>query len=96
MLEETSDAFSSCGTVNADFADFASLVLSDFKELLNRPYLTDEQLQAMLRVAMMACPEKSHGSSTWAHFIAHYLQQTANSNAAPWAQDMDAAETAGA
>lgn len=96
LLEQTSDAFSSCGAVNADFADFASLVLADFSDLLDRPGMTDEQLQTMLRLAMMQCRDKAQGSSSWASFMAHHLAQAANSNRNRWSDLPAAAETAGA
>lgn len=80
LLEETSDAFDTYGVINADFADFAALAISDFKDLLGRPALTRTQLQIMLRLAMNECRDKAQGSSTWAAFVAHHLAQTANRN----------------
>jgi len=49
LLEETSDAFASSGTINMDYAGFAAMALSDFKSLLDNPDLTDMELRCMIR-----------------------------------------------
>jgi len=50
LLEETHDVFEDCaGGVNADYAAFASLSLSDFKSLLDNPELTGKELRRILR-----------------------------------------------
>lgn len=77
LIEETNDAFSSCGSVNADYADFASMALADFKTILQDPQLTSWQLKQLIRKAMAANTESDPRS--WASFVAHYIAQTANS-----------------
>ena len=52
LIEETNDAFYSCGHMNTDFADFASLALGEFRHALRDPRLSPRDLRRMLRDAM--------------------------------------------
>lgn len=79
LIEETNDAFSSCGSMNADYAEFAALSLSEFKNILSDPNLTRDQLTRILRRAMTKHQDKDAGS--WSAFMAHHIARAANLNA---------------
>ena len=80
LIEETNDAFSSCnGCVNADYAEFATLALSEFKHVLRTPCLTRRQLTKMLRSGMLKHKDIDP-EGCWSTFMAHYVTQTANKN----------------
>lgn len=80
LLEETNDAFISCaGSLNADYAAFASMRLSEFKALLENPHLTDRDLRRILRKAEQGHPGKDPEGS-WASYMAHYVTRNANEN----------------
>lgn len=76
LIEQTNDAFACYDAVNADFAEFATLALSDFKEALRNPNLTRGQLTQMLRRGMMKHQDKDPGS--WAAFMAAHIARAAN------------------
>jgi hypothetical protein len=78
LVEETRDAYSSfSGGVNADYAEFASLSLSAFKDILHNPDLTDRDLRRMIRGGMKTHKGKSP-ASCWATFMALYIAHNAN------------------
>ncbi len=84
LIEETSFAYRSFlrhDYMNSDFADFASMALSQFKNVLRDPELTRERLEVILRKGM-----KKHRAldtnSCWTSFMAHYVTKSANSNQA--------------
>ena len=81
LIEETNDAFSSCGNINADYAEFATLALSEFKHILRNPRLTRHQLTKMLRAGMTEHKDVDPGAN-WAVFMAHYIAKTSNRDAA--------------
>jgi hypothetical protein len=76
LIEETNDAFACCGAVNADFADFAALALSEFKNVLGNPNLTQEQLIDILRGGMNKHQDKDPNS--WSVFMAQHIARAAN------------------
>ncbi len=80
LIEETNDAFFSCdGCVNADYAEFATLALSEFKHVLHNPRLTGHQLRKMLRTGASRHKDIDP-ESCWSTFMAHYVAQTSNKN----------------
>lgn len=80
LIEETNDAYSSFGgTVNADYAEFASLALSEFKNALHKPDLTDHELRHIIRKGMNQ-HRKKNPSSCWATFMALYVANGSNAN----------------
>lgn len=79
LLEETSDAFSSCGTVNSDYAEFAALALSEFKHALRKPTLTSRQLRQILRDGMLKHRALKPNTS-WAAFLADHIEHASNGN----------------
>jgi hypothetical protein len=81
LIEQTNDAFSCYDAVNADFAEFATLALSDFKDALRNPNLTRGQLTMMLRRGMIKHRDKDPGS--WAAFMASHIAKAANIDPAP-------------
>ncbi len=79
LIEKTNDAFRNCDSVNMDYAEFASLALSDFKEILKNPYLTGRDLRRIIR--------KGHNNhkatdqqESWASFVAGFIAQSSNEN----------------
>ena len=80
LIEETSEAFSYCGSVNADYAEFATLALSDFRNILKSPDLTGGELRKILRKAMNKNKDKT--ASSWSALMAQHVTSTANSNIA--------------
>lgn len=80
LIEETNDAFyGSDGHMNADYAEFASLALSEFKHVLRNPRLTRGQLTAMLRTGMLKHKDIDP-ESNWSSFMAHYITRSSNRN----------------
>lgn len=80
VIEETNDAFSFCGSVNTDYAEFAALSIHAFKQALSDPGLTRGQLVQMLREGMRAHPPEDHNQSGWAGMMARYVTHRANTN----------------
>ncbi len=83
IIEETSSAyhsFSQHSYMNADFADFASMALGQFRNALRDPELTREKLEQILRKGM-----KKHKANdpdgSWTQFMASYLSKATNTNA---------------
>ena len=81
-IEETSAAyhsFSQHDYTNSDYADFAAMALSQFKNALRDPGLTREQLEKILRKGM-----KKHRAldpeSSWSAFMASYVTRAINDN----------------
>jgi hypothetical protein len=83
LLEETNDVFSFCGSVNADYAEFASLALSEFKNALHKPELTRPELLRMIRTGTTRHKEISvdDPQCCWATFVARHIALTSNVNA---------------
>ena len=76
LIEETNDAFACCGAVNADYADFAALALTEFKNVLDNPHLTQDQLINILRGGMNKHQDKDPNS--WSVFMAQHVARAAN------------------
>ncbi len=81
LIEQTNDAFSCYDSVNADFAEFATLALADFRDALKNPNLTRGQLTHMLRRGMTKHSNKDPDS--WAAFMAAHIAKAANIDSAP-------------
>ncbi len=79
LIEQTTDAFACYDAVNADYAEFATLALSDFKDALDKPNLTRGQLTHMLRRGMIKHSDKAPGS--WSAFMAAHIARAANIDA---------------
>ena len=79
LIQQTNDVFENSGGVNTDYADFATIALSDFKSLLGNPDLTDRQLKRLIRHASTQYRENSP-SNSWSSFTAHYINSQANTN----------------
>lgn len=80
LIEETNDAFSIYDSaMNTDYAEFATLALSDFKHVLRNPKLTRRQLTKMLRSG--ASKHKNiDPESNWSSFMAHHIETTSNTD----------------
>ena len=76
LIEETNDAFTAYDTVNADFAEFAVLAITEFKNVLGNPHLTQEQLMTILRGGMHKHQDKDPNS--WSVFMAQHVAKAAN------------------
>lgn len=82
LIEETNDAygmFTAHGNMNGDYADFASLSLSQFKAALRKPEMTRRELVRLLRKASNSHKDVSP-DACWANFMAGYMAKTSNSN----------------
>jgi hypothetical protein len=77
LIQETNDAFGTYDGVNADYAEFATLALSEFKHVLRNPRLTGRQLTRMIRNGMHE-HKAADPDSCWASFMAQYISQAAN------------------
>jgi len=80
LLEETNDAFVSwVGCMNIYSAAFASMRLSEFKELLDKPEMTGNELRRILREGGKTHKTKDP-EGCWATFIADHISQSTNQN----------------
>jgi hypothetical protein len=80
LIEGTHEAFESCGTVNTDYAGFAAMALSEFKDALSKPDLTAHELRAILRQGNTS-HRVENAEEPWPSFMARYVRsRTANSN----------------
>jgi len=77
FIEETSEAYSGYSPLNADYAAFASLSLSEFRRLLNCPALTGPQLRRMIRRAGLE-HRTNAPDSCWASYLRDYMAQRSN------------------
>ena len=77
LLEETNAAFESAGRMNSDYAGFASMALSDFKEAMKSPSLTAQDLRRIIRKAHVNHKHMDPEGS-WSAYIATYIAQTCN------------------
>lgn len=80
LLEETNDAFVNCaGSLNSDYAGFASMRLDEFKSLLGKPDMTASELRKILRKG-----DRKHrngqSEGCWASYVAYYVSRKANQN----------------
>ena len=79
LIEETNDAFTTCyGHMNGDYAEFATLALSDFKSVLAQPTLTGSELKRMLRRGMSEC--RGQDPRNWAALMAQHIARALNQN----------------
>jgi len=81
LIEETNDAFFSYGQMNTDYAEFATLALSDFKAILSQPSMTSSELKQLLRAGLLRagsvhCREEE--PQKWASFIANHIAKAVN------------------
>lgn len=82
LIEQTNEAFEICASfdhVNTDYAEFAAMSLSDFKNALGAPDLTDRQLVKMLRKGRNKY-EKRTPKNHWSMFLAGYVTNQTNGN----------------
>lgn len=75
IIEETNYAFSFCrGSLNIDYAEFASLSLQEFKSALHNPNLTGAELMSLLRNATSSF-QKTDPHGCWSSFLAQYVER---------------------
>lgn len=78
LIEETNDAYGSAGTVNADYAEFASLAYSDFQHILKNPLLTRQKLAGVLRAGLLQYGTSARKTPGWSVLLAHHVENNAN------------------
>ena len=77
LLRHTSEAFySTSGGMNSDYAEFAGLAISDFKQILKNPNLTRRQLVQILRASMAS--SHTDNRDRWFALVARKLANAAN------------------
>lgn len=80
LIEETNGAFFECrGAINTDYAEFATMSLTEFKNALQDPRLSADGLVSLLRKGATE-HRSADPESCWATFMAHYIARTANRN----------------
>lgn len=79
LIEGTHEAFESCGTVNTDYAGFAAMALSEFKDALGNPELTAHELRGILRKGSSS-HRSENSEEPWPRFMARYVAHSANTN----------------
>jgi len=79
LIDETSYAYDSCHGLNADYAEFASMALADFKAALKNPDLTARQLRRIIRQAYL---QHRNRDDNWSAFIAMHVAKSSNQNLA--------------
>lgn len=80
VLEDTGQAYTMmCQShTNSDFADFAGTqALHNFREALNNPDLTYDDLCVLLRKASSRASAR-HCKTPWSTFMANYVSRRAN------------------
>jgi hypothetical protein len=82
LIEGTHEAFEAYGTINSDYAEFASMALSEFKSALQQPDLTGQELRLMIRKGQSR-RNSVDPNGCWATFMAHYVSSHTNSNQMP-------------
>lgn len=77
LIQDTNDAFLSIeGGSNTDYADFAGMALSEFKQALRDPNLTRSRLVSLLRKGMF---ETKHADpDQWSILMAYQLNSATN------------------
>ena len=77
LIEDTNAAFMSCdGSMNTDYAEFASLALSEFKTALRDPALTRNDLMKILRKGM--AKHRNRDPDMWSALMAKHIGKAAN------------------
>lgn len=80
LIEGTHEAFEQThGAVNIDYAGFAAMALSEFKDALANPELTAHELRAILRKGS-ASHRTENSEEAWPSFMARYVAHSANTN----------------
>jgi len=77
LIEGTYEVFNECGAVNTDYAGFAALSLSDFKNALDKPELTGHELRKIIRKGHTT-HHAENPQVCWATFMAQYVRSNAN------------------
>ncbi|MGB0719413.1 MAG: hypothetical protein ACPGRX_03015 [Bdellovibrionales bacterium] len=79
LIEDTNHLFENSGGVNTDYADFATIALAEFRQLLNDLNMTDRQLKQIIRKGNVS-HKSGNPDMCWASFMADYMTQNANAN----------------
>ena len=80
LLYETKNAYDTPGgVINADYAEFASMAIADFRRVLRNPKLKRTELIAMIRKNMPKA--RTEDGQLWPIVMAKYMGRSANTNA---------------
>ncbi len=82
VIEEIDTAyheFSDYNYMNADYADFAGMAISQFQDAMQSPDLTREELQGLLRKGLINHKARANDVS-WTKFVASYMAKSSNIN----------------
>ncbi len=82
VIEELDTAYNNCiecNGVNADYASFAGMAISQFQDAMGDPNLTREKLELLLRKGIKKHKAKREGGS-WTRFVASYMAKASNNN----------------
>ncbi len=83
VIEEIHEAykeFSNYSYMNADYADFANMAISQFREAMRAPELTREELKDLLRKGMISHRMCNHKKDNWTKSVASYMAKVSNTN----------------
>lgn len=83
IIEEMHDAYtySAHDSINTDYAGFAGMALTQFRDALQRPDLKQEDLEGFLRRGMQSHSRNSRNDACWGSFMAQYVSTASNHNA---------------
>lgn len=82
IIEEMHDAYTySARDSNTDYAGFAGMALTQFRDALQRPDLTQADLEGFLRRGMQSHNRNSRqDDACWSSFMAQYVSTASNYN----------------
>lgn len=79
LIEGTHEAFETYGTMNTDYAEFASMAIGEFKMALENPDLTAYELRQLIRKGQSQ-RNTEDPQGCWATFMARYVSRGANNS----------------
>lgn len=83
VIEEIDAAyqeFSNYNYMNADYADFANMAISQFRDAMRTPELTREELKDLIRKGMIKHRMRNHEDDNWTKSVASYMAKASNAN----------------
>ncbi|MGN7437708.1 MAG: hypothetical protein ACTHOO_03615 [Alcanivorax sp.] len=77
-MESAYAAFSEHNHMNGDYAAFTSMAVAEFRNVLDNPALTREQLESMVREGMQKHRRRDGDDADWSRFVASHITRTSN------------------
>ena len=77
-MESAYYAFSEHNYMNGDYAAFTSMAVAEFRNALDNPALTREQLETMVREGMSKHRSREGDEANWSRFMASHITRTSN------------------